>query len=189
MRRLILIGPPGAGKGTQAVQLQEVFAIPWIATGDMFRAAIKNGTPMGLEAKKYVEDGRLVPDDVVVGVTLERLGEDDCGDGFLLDGFPRTVVQAAALDDALGEQGIDVVLHIDVPSDLLFERLAGRAQVEGRADDDADTVRHRIDVYEKETAPVVEYYRRTGVLETVNGVGSVEEVFRRLTAAVERVTS
>jgi len=188
MKRIIFIGPPGAGKGTQAARIKDTFSIPWISTGDMFREAIRNETPMGLQARQFVESGALVPDATVVGLTLERLRQPDCDKGYLLDGFPRTVVQAEALDKALTEEGraIDLVVHISVPEDELVARMLERGRKEGRADDTAETIRHRLGVYREETAPVVGFYRELGICADIDGSGSLDDVFARITAAIER---
>ncbi len=185
---MIFIGPPGAGKGTQAARISEKYELAWISTGDMFRAAIAAETPMGQKAKEFVDSGALVPDDVVVGMTLERIAEPDCETGYLLDGFPRTVPQAEALDAALGDDGIDLVLHLDVDREELVQRLLKRAQQEGRKDDTPDTVRTRLEVYSDETAPVLGHYRPLEVVADVDGLGSVDEVFERLVAAIEAAT-
>ena len=185
MKRLVFIGPPGAGKGTQAELLQNHHGIAWVSTGDMFRAAIKKQTPMGVQAKKYVESGSLVPDEVVVGLVLERLQEPDCQQGYLLDGFPRTVAQAQELDDALGDAGVNSVVHLAVTDDVLIERIAGRAKQEGRADDSKKTLKNRLNIYHKETSPVVEYYRKAGRIVDVDGVGSIEDVQRKIVAAID----
>lgn len=184
LRRIIFIGPPGAGKGTQAGRIRDRYGIAWISTGGMFREAISAGTPMGEKACKYVETGELVPDDVVVGLVIERLQRPDCARGFLLDGFPRTVVQAKALDEALADP-IGMVIVLEVPKPLLVERLAKRAEVEGRADDSSETVRNRLLIYEEETAPVVDYYRNTpGLVVDVDGVGTMDEVAERINSAL-----
>lgn len=146
--KMIFIGPPGAGKGTQAAKIGETHGIAWISTGDMFREAIAEGTELGKEAKSYMEAGDLVPDEVVVGMALARISQPDCEAGLLLDGFPRTVPQADALDTALGEDGIDLVLHLEVDEDELVDRLVKRAEQEGRTDDTPDTIRNRLAVYE-----------------------------------------
>lgn len=188
MARIIFIGPPGAGKGTQAERIRDHYGVAWVSTGDMFRAAVAEGTPMGLAAKEHMDAGTLVPDDVVVGMTLERLAQPDCASGVLLDGFPRTVAQADALDIALDDAPIDVVVHLDVPDAVLVERLAKRADVEGRADDNIETVRNRLAVYAEETAPVVDYYRAKGVLRSVDGVGDVDTITERIRAAIDSAT-
>ncbi len=184
-KRLISIGPPGAGKGTQAARIRDKYGIAWFSTGDMFRAAISEETPMGLEAKEFVESGELVPDEIVVGVVLERLGRPDCADGYLLDGFPRTVFQAVALDGALGADGIDLVLDLEVDDDVLVARIVERGKRSGRADDTAETARKRIGVYGDETAPVIEHYDKVGIVRRIDGLGTMDEVFDRLTAAID----
>ncbi|MBX7159007.1 MAG: adenylate kinase [Acidimicrobiia bacterium] len=187
MKRIIFIGPPGAGKGTQAARIKDSYSIPWISTGDMFRDAIRGGTPMGLQAKAYVDSGALVPDEIVVGLTLERLAQPDCDKGFLLDGFPRTVVQADALHHELEERGggIDLVVHLMVDEDELVERLLERGRIEGRADDTEATIRHRLEVYDEETRPVVGYYRRAGICADVDGSGDLDTVFARISDAID----
>lgn len=187
MKRIIFIGPPGAGKGTQAARIKDSYSIPWISTGDMFRDAIRNGTPMGVQAKSYVDSGGLVPDEIVVGITLERLAQPDCDKGFLLDGFPRTVVQAEALEEALTQRGggIDLVVHIMVDEDDLVSRLLERGRIEGRTDDTEETIRHRLAVYADETEPVVGYYRSIGICADVDGSGDVDTVFSRISEAID----
>ncbi|MFN8106149.1 MAG: adenylate kinase [Acidimicrobiia bacterium] len=187
MKRIIFIGPPGAGKGTQAARIKDCYSIPWISTGDMFRDAIRDGTPMGVQAKSYVDSGGLVPDEIVVGLTLERLAQSDCEKGFLLDGFPRTVVQAEALHDALskGSGDIDLVVHLMVDENELVGRLLERGRIEGRADDTEETIRHRLGVYKAETAPVVGYYRQMGICADVDGHGDLDAVFARISDAID----
>lgn len=187
MKRIIFIGPPGAGKGTQAARIKDNYSIPWISTGDMFRDAIRGGTPMGVQAKSYVDSGGLVPDEIVVGLTLERLAQPDCDKGFLLDGFPRTVVQADALHNALSGGGgdIDLVVHLMVDEDELVQRLLERGRIEGRADDTEETIKHRLSVYKAETEPVVGYYRQAGICADVDGSGSLDEVFARISEAID----
>ena len=159
---ILLMGPPGAGKGTQAARLIEKYGIPQISTGDMFRAAIKNETPLGVEAKKYIDAGQLVPDSVTVGIVRDRLVKDDCKSGFILDGFPRTTAQAVSLDAILKELGIslDAVLNLNVPSEELVKRISERAVLENRADDNPETVQKRLAVYEESTKPLIDYYRK-----------------------------
>jgi adenylate kinase len=207
---VILLGGPGAGKGTQAERIVADFELPHISTGEMLRAAVAKGTQMGLEAQKYMESGALVPDEVVIGVVRERLAEPDAGDGFLLDGFPRTIPQAEQLDAMLAEAGraITHVVLIDVPADELVQRIAGRRSCAGcgklynvtfdppkadgvcdvcgrelvqRADDNEDTVRNRIGVYEDQTAPLIGYYTERGVLESALGGGKLpDEVYAQV---------
>lgn len=180
--RLVLLGAPGSGKGTQAARLREHLQVPHVSTGDLLRAAVKAGTPLGLKAKAVMEAGGLVSDEIVLGMLEERLTAGDTGNGFILDGYPRNLVQANALDALLRklEQPVDIAVQLDVEAELLVERLAGRAQVEGRADDSPEAVRNRLKVYNEATAPVVDFYRNTGRLACVNGVGSVDEVFQRI---------
>jgi len=214
-RNVILLGAPGAGKGTQAERIVADFGLPHISTGEMLRAAVANGTEMGREAQKYMESGALVPDEVVIGVVRERLAEPDALAGFLLDGFPRTIPQAEQLDAMLAGAGRAVthVVLIDVPADELVQRLAGRRSCAGcgklynvtfdppktegvcdvcggqltqRADDNEETVRNRLAVYEEQTAPLIGYYTERGVLESAFGGGKLpDEVY----AQVERILS
>jgi adenylate kinase len=179
---LILLGPPGAGKGTQGHRLSERYNIPEISTGDILRSAVHKGTPLGREAKSYMDRGALVPDEIMIGIIRERLEQDDTACGFILDGFPRTVAQAEALAQLSEEQQrpIEHVLSIEVPQEELLQRLAGRRQVEGRQDDTAEAIRHRLEVYERETAPLIDYYRRQGLLRCIVGVGTIDEIFQRV---------
>ena len=181
--RLIMLGPPGAGKGTQGHQLCEAYGIPEISTGDILRAAMRDGTPLGVEAKSYYDRGELVPDEVMIGIVRERLTEPDTKAGFILDGFPRTVPQAEALDRMLNEsdQPIDHVVSIEVPNQELTARLTNRREIEGRQDDTDEAIQTRLKVYQEQTAPLVEYYRKTGCLRPVPGVGTVEEIYQRIT--------
>lgn len=180
--RLVLLGAPGSGKGTQASRLREHLQVPHVSTGDLLRAAVKAGTPLGLQAKAVMESGALVSDEIVLGMLEERLTAGDTGNGFVLDGYPRNLVQANALDALLRKlnQPVDIAVQLDVDAELLVERIAGRAQVEGRADDTPEAVRNRLKIYNEATAPVVDFYRTTGRLACVNGVGSVDEVFQRI---------
>ena len=173
---ILLMGPPGAGKGTQAARLIEKYGIPQISTGDMFRAAIKNETPLGVEAKKYIDAGQLVPDSVTVGIVRDRLVKDDCKSGFILDGFPRTTAQAVSLDAILKELGIslDAVLNLNVPTEELVKRISERAVLENRADDNPETVQKRLAVYEESTKPLIDYYRNSGLYEEINGLQDVD---------------
>lgn len=211
---MILFGPPGAGKGTQAAILAEKMGLTHITTGELFREAIRKETELGKQAKPYYDRGDLVPDAITIGMLLERLGEEDCARGCLLDGFPRTLDQAKALDEALARQGkaIDKVLCIQVPEDELLNRLAGRwtcrrcgdvyhrqsrwPKVEGRCDrcggelyqrddDQPEAVRRRLEVYWRQTAPLIDYYRRQGKLAEVDGHRSVDEVSDELQAALK----
>ena len=178
--RLVLVGPPGAGKGTQAVRLAERLDVPHISTGDLFRANLAQQTPLGQEARRYMDAGDLVPDSVTVEMVRERLTHDDAGKGFILDGFPRTLSQAAALSDLLAERGedLDAVVEFNVPEEELVQRLLGR----GRTDDTEDVIRRRQQVYRQETAPLLEHYGDR--LVTVDAVGDVEEITDRVSDAL-----
>jgi adenylate kinase len=211
--RLVLVGPPGAGKGTQAQFIAAQFAIPKISTGDIFRANVSEGTELGMTAKKYMDAGDLVPDEVTSAMVRERLKEDDAGDGFLLDGFPRTVPQAETLDEMLGglAVGVDVVLELVVDDEEVIRRLSGRrtcrscghiwhvdfdpptrdgicddcgGQLFQRDDDKPDTVRHRLEVYAEQTAPLIAYYAEKGVLVGIDATGPVDDVTERAIAAL-----
>ena len=183
--RLLLLGPPGAGKGTQAERLVTELGVPQISTGDMLRAAAAAGTEVGQRARAYMERGDLVPDEVVIGVARERLGAPDAKRGFILDGFPRTAAQAEALDQILVEYGVRLerCIAIQVDEEELVARLLKRAEIEGRADDNEATIRNRMRVYREQTAPLIEHYDAQGVLAEVDGLGSVEEVARRIEEA------
>ena len=178
--RLVLVGPPGAGKGTQAVRLAERLEVPHISTGDLFRANLQRETELGVEAKRYMDAGELVPDSVTVAMVRARLAVDDVAKGFILDGFPRTVSQAGSLGEMLAERGedLDAVVEMQVPEDLLVERLLAR----GRADDTEDVIRRRQQVYRDETAPLLDHYRDR--LVTVDAVGSIEEITDRVSDAL-----
>jgi adenylate kinase len=193
--RLVLLGPPGAGKGTQAGQLSKVWSIPHVATGDIFRANVREGTELGRRAKQYMDRGDLVPDEVVIAMVMDRITESDCADGFILDGFPRTVAQAEALDRRLRrpsvpQEPLDAALNFEITEEELFRRLVTRAEKEHRSDDAEEIVRHRLEVYHANTKPLVDYYERQGVLVVVDGMGSIDEVNRRIRDSLEeRVTS
>jgi adenylate kinase len=183
---LVLLGPPGAGKGTQGHRLSKRYSIPEISTGDILRAAVRKGTPLGREAQSYMDRGALVPDAIMIGLVRERLAQDDTERGFILDGFPRTVVQAEALTQLYEEQRrpIEHVISIAVPQEELLQRLAGRHQLEGRHDDTDEAIRHRLEVYERETAPLIDYYRRQGLLRCIVGIGTIDEIFQRITVVL-----
>lgn len=211
---LILLGPPGAGKGTQSVLLEKHFDIPQISTGDMLRSAVKAATPMGVKAKAFMDAGDLVPDEVVVGIVRERLQEPDCAGGFILDGFPRTVPQADALNETLEQlsKKIDAVVSLQVDTDVLVERLTGRRTCKAcgkgfhlqfdppaadatcsdcggellqRDDDHEDTIRRRMATYRQQTAPLEEYYRKERLLLTVDGMSSIEEVHNTIISGIQ----
>ncbi len=210
---IILLGPPGAGKGTQAKKLVEAYGIPQISTGDMLREAVRNQTDLGMKAKKYMDAGQLVPDEIVIGLAKERMSQPDCAKGFMLDGFPRTVAQAEALDKVLEEMGrkLDHVICIEVPEQELMERLTGRRtcrncgrgyhikfdppKTEGvcdvcggelyqRDDDNPETVANRLKVYREQTQPLIDYYEAKGLLRRIDGVGSIDEIFARIKAVL-----
>ena len=184
----ILFGPPGGGKGTQAAHISERLGLPHVSTGEMLRVEAARGTSLGNEVAPIMAEGNLVPDELVVRVIESRLAEPDAGNGVLLDGFPRTVPQAEALDAMLrrGSKQVDLVLCLAVPQSVLVARLLGRAREEGRADDNLETIQKRLDVYHHETAPVLDYYRGAGVhIATVDGDGDVPEVTRRIYDALD----
>jgi adenylate kinase len=186
MMKLLLIGPPGAGKGTQASKLSEVFGIPAISTGDIFRANVKNETPLGLEAKSYMDKGAYVPDDLTNKLVRDRLQNPDCVNGLLLDGYPRTADQVNELDDILKEtnSSLDAVIQLTADTDEVVRRLAKRAVEQGRSDDTEDVIRNRMAVYEDQTAPLISMYAARGSLIMVDGLGEIEEVTSRIVEAL-----
>lgn len=212
--KLVLLGAPGAGKGTQAKKLIEKYKIPQISTGDILRKAVADGTPLGKEAKSFMDKGELVPDSVVIGLVKERLGQDDCNNGYILDGFPRNTSQAETLDTVLSDMGspLDIALSVDVDKDVLMKRLTGRRTCKGcqqmynihfspsrkdgvcdkcggelyqRDDDKEETIKNRLDVYEKSTAPLIDYYGKKGILKSVEGVGNIDEIFNKVVSILE----
>jgi adenylate kinase len=187
--RLVLLGPPGAGKGTQAARLAEELGVPAISTGDIFRSNIKGGTELGRTAQEYSARGALVPDSVTNAMVRDRLAQDDVTEGFLLDGYPRNAAQVEELDAILAEQGrsLDLAVEITADPDVVVERLLKRAHIEGREDDTEDVVRHRLDVYAEQTAPISQVYADRGLLAQVDGIGEVDDVTRRLLDAIGSV--
>ncbi len=207
--RLVLLGAPGAGKGTQAKKLIEKYGIPQISTGDILRKAVADGTPLGKEAKSYMDKGELVPDSVVIGLVKERIAQDDCKNGYILDGFPRNTAQAETLDKVLADMNapLEAALSVDVEKGDLMKRLTGRrtckscgqmyniyfstSQKDGvcdkcggelyqRDDDKEETIKKRLDVYEAQTAPLIEYYGKKGILKSVQGIGSIDDIFNKI---------
>ena len=187
--RLILMGPPGAGKGTQAKVISGRLGIPAVSTGDIFRANVSEGTPLGVEAKRFMDAGDYVPDEITNGMVRDRLAQDDAAVGFLLDGYPRTVAQVEELDSMLADAGhaLDAVVVLTVNDEELIQRLLNRAATEGRTDDTEEVVRHRQDVYNQQTAPLLRVYADRGLLVEVDGMGDVDEVSERISAALEKV--
>lgn len=214
--RIVLLGAPGAGKGTQAKKLIEKYKIPQISTGDLLRKQVAEGTPLGKEAKSYMDRGELVPDKVVLGMVQERIKEPDCSNGFILDGFPRNTAQAEALDKMLSAAGkpLQAALSVDVPAEDLMKRLTGRrtcrvcgqmyniyfspSKKEGKCDKDGgelyqrdddreETIRKRLQVYESQTAPLINYYSARGLVRRVAGTGPIDEIFKKVTAELEKI--
>src|SRR5688572_11956874 len=183
--RLVFIGPPGAGKGTQAGRLVKLLGVPHISTGDLLRDAVGRQTPEGRRAKKHMDEGRLVPDSLIIEMVGHRLDEPDCAGGCLLDGFPRTLAQAKALDEMLNQRQMPLAgaLELSVGEDTLVERLLAR----GRSDDEPDIIHERMRTYHDRTEPLLDYYRQQGILETITGTGTPDEVFARIKAAVDRM--
>ena len=184
--RLVLLGAPGSGKGTQAAKLKEHLQVPHISTGDLLRAEVAAGSPLGLQAKEVMARGDLVSDEILLGMLKDRFSRDDTRAGFILDGYPRNLAQAAALDELLASLGqkFDAAVQLTVDNEQIVERLAGRARAEGRADDNPESVRKRLQVYDQQTAPVIEFYRQHGQLTVVDGVGALGEVFNRIVEAI-----
>ena len=190
--KLIFLGPPGAGKGTQAARIEAAYEIPQLSTGDMLRAAVAAGTEIGLQAKDIMARGDLVPDEVVIGIISERIEAADCANGFILDGFPRNVSQARALDAVLVEKGIDLeaVIELVVDPEILIARILKRAQesADGPRDDDTEeALQHRLRVYEEQTAPVADFYAEKGILRTLDGMQEIDEVTRQIRSALDAI--
>ncbi|WP_222565586.1 adenylate kinase [Novilysobacter antarcticus] len=187
--RLVLLGPPGSGKGTQAVRLKEHLQVPHISTGDLLRAEVAAESKLGIEAREVMARGELVSDEILLGMLENRFSQQDTKGGFILDGYPRNLAQADALTALLERIGqpMDAAVQLDVPSELLVERIAGRAKAEGRADDTPESVRTRLKVYSDQTEPVVDFFRQRGKLSVVDGVGSLDEVFARIVSALKPV--
>ncbi|MDT0189780.1 adenylate kinase [Rothia terrae] len=187
MNRLLIIGPPGAGKGTQAIRIAEKLNIPAISTGDIFRKNIKEETELGKEAKSYIDSGNLVPDSVTNNMVRARLAEEDAANGFLLDGYPRNVAQVQELDSILEDMGVEIgrVLLLVADNDELVQRLLNRAAEQGRSDDNEEVIRHRLKVYEEETAPLVALYTERGIVKEINGLGDIDEVTERILDALK----
>ncbi|MBI4778112.1 adenylate kinase [Candidatus Desantisbacteria bacterium] len=212
--RLIFLGAPGSGKGTQASRLSERFGIPQISTGDILREAVTNKTELGIKAKEFMDKGELVSDDVIIGIIRDRVIQTDCGNGFILDGFPRTIVQAASFDKMTGEKNIpiDVVLLLDVNEEMVVRRLCGRivcpecnvnyhlefnppakkgicskcgGKLYHRPDDEEDVVRRRLKIYKETTEPLIEYYQQKGLLRVINGEAEIDEIFKQLVSVLE----
>ncbi|RJQ39850.1 MAG: adenylate kinase [Nitrospiraceae bacterium] len=213
--RIVLLGAPGAGKGTQAKKLIDKYGIPQISTGDILRQNVAEGTPLGKEAKSFMDKGELVPDRVVLGLVEDRLKKDDCKKGYILDGFPRNTAQAEALDKILASLNMSLTgaLSVDVPKDDLMKRLTGRRTCKGcgqmyniyfsapkkeglcdkcggalfhRDDDKEETIKRRLDVYDAQTAPLIDYYKKSGILKSVTGVGSIDEIFSKVCAEITK---
>ncbi len=183
--RVIFIGPPGAGKGTQAQRLVELYGLAHLSTGDMLRAARDAKTEIGLKADEYMSSGALVPDELIVTIIVERLGQPDCRNGYLLDGFPRTIAQAQALDEMLADKGtpLDAALELKVPEEELFRRLAGR----GRADDSPEVIRQRLDAYREQTKPLLDYYNQQKLFVSIDGLGTEDEIFDRAKVVLDKL--
>ncbi|ALX65587.1 adenylate kinase [Microbacterium sp. XT11] len=184
--RLLIVGPQGSGKGTQGVRIAESYGIPVVSTGDIFRANIKQGTPLGQQVTEILDRGDLVPDELTSEIVRDRLSQDDAVNGFLLDGYPRNTTQVAHLDAFLAEQGhaLDAVILLDVPREESISRLTLRATEQGRTDDTPEAIAHRLDIYEQETAPIIDVYDERGIVDRVDGTGELDEITDRILAAL-----
>ncbi|MEW1962191.1 adenylate kinase [Microbacterium sp. NPDC077644] len=184
--RLLIVGPQGSGKGTQGVRIAEAFGIPVVSTGDIFRANIKGGTELGQQVTAILDRGDLVPDELTGEIVRDRLSQDDAQSGFLLDGYPRNVAQVGHLDEFLGARGeaLDAVILLDVPREESIARLSLRAQEQGRSDDTEEAIAHRLDIYENETAPILAVYGERGIVDRIDGIGSLDEITERITSAL-----
>ena len=187
MTRLLIVGPQGSGKGTQGVRIAEAFGIPAISTGDVFRAAVAEGSELGLQVKAIIQAGDLVPDELTSAVVRDRLAQADAAEGFLLDGYPRNMAQVMHLDEFLEgrDESLDAVIELAVPRDESIARIAGRAAEQGRSDDTEEVIANRLAIYERETAPILEVYRTRGIVDDIDGVGSLDEITDRIIAALE----
>ncbi len=185
--RLLIVGPQGSGKGTQGVRIAETFGIPVVSTGDIFRANIKGGTELGTQVTEILDRGDLVPDELTSEIVRDRLSQDDAANGFLLDGYPRNVAQVGHLDDFLSGRGeaLDAVLLLDVPRAESISRLSLRAIEQGRSDDTEEAIAHRLDIYERETAPIIDVYSEKGIVDRIDGVGSLDEITERIISALD----
>jgi adenylate kinase len=187
MTRLLIVGPQGSGKGTQGIRIAETFGVPAVSTGDVFRGAVAAGTDLGQQVKAIIEAGDLVPDELTSAVVRDRLSQEDAADGFLLDGYPRNVAQVMHLDEFLEgrDESLDAVIELAVPRDESIARIAGRAAEQGRSDDTEEVIANRLAIYERETAPILEVYRTRGIVDDIDGVGSLDEITDRIIAALE----
>ena len=185
---ILLLGAPGSGKGTQGMILAERLGLPKITTGDLLRAAVKAGTPLGTEAKKFMDSGRLVPDAVILSMIKEELAKPEAQTGAILDGFPRTAAQAELVDRTLGERGLRLhhILLLDVPEEELVRRMTERARVEGRSDDTPEAIKTRLQVYQRDTAPLIAHYAQRGIVKRVTGVGGVEDIATEIKQVIGR---
>lgn len=185
--RLLIVGPQGSGKGTQGVRIAESYGVPVVSTGDIFRANIKQGTELGQKVTAILDAGDLVPDELTSEIVRDRLSQDDAAAGFLLDGYPRNTAQVGHLDAFLGDRGesLDAVILLDVPREESIARLSLRAVEQGRSDDTEEAIAHRLDIYENETAPIIEVYAERGIVDRIDGVGSLDEITERIVAALD----